>query len=156
MLYWSVFAINVIAMCHLIYIMYKIHSYIYLDTNESRKIMNDHKSANNFIPKPGSPYEVISLYSPDKWLEPGFVFTAICHNIGSTAAIKLVCIRDLEPDWVLLKHIYHASSLQANYELRCPNCPNTAVTHDILAQSHTIITSHNGQDPNYEKEVYFG
>ena len=79
------------------------------------------------------------------------------------AAIKLVCMRDLE--WGgqgVIKTYLPCFFITTNYELRSGNwavLPSTStVTCDILG--NTIITTlyvlRDGQHSHYEEEVYFG
>ena len=85
------------------------------------------RSTNNFIPKPGLGIKLFPCICLTNDLNLVLFLQQFVIILDPQAAIKLVCMRDLEQAGrVLLKHIYHASSLQPNYELRSGNWPSVA------------------------------
>ena len=71
------------------------------------------RSTNNFIPKPGLGIKLFPCICLTNDLNLVLFLQQFVIILDPQAAIKLVCMRDLEQAGrVLLKHIYHASSLQ--------------------------------------------
>ena len=77
-------------------------------------VLHAKRSTGNFIPKPDLGIKLFPCICLTNDLNLVLFLQQFVIILDPQAAIKLVCMRDLERGLgrVLLKHIYHASSLQ--------------------------------------------